>query len=52
MNTGVEVTNGLTHRTYSKSAIAPNLLLQAKTRYKREQPDAHRASKGRIFDGV
>jgi hypothetical protein len=29
MTTGVLETNGLTHRTYRKSAIAPNLLLQA-----------------------
>ena len=29
MTTGVEVRNGLNHRTYRKSAIAPNLLLQA-----------------------
>jgi hypothetical protein len=29
MTTGVVETNGLNHRTYRKSAIAPNLLLQA-----------------------
>lgn len=29
MNTGVEVTHALTHRTYRKSAITPTLLLQA-----------------------
>jgi len=29
MKTGVVATNGHTHRTYRKSAIAPNLLLQA-----------------------
>jgi len=29
MTTGVEITNGQTHRTYRKSAIAPTLLLQA-----------------------
>jgi hypothetical protein len=32
MTTGVEVTNGLTHRTYRKSAIAPIMLLQANAR--------------------
>jgi len=35
MKTDVVVTNGLTHRTYRKSAIAPTMLLQANVKLSR-----------------
>jgi hypothetical protein len=47
MKTGVEVTNGKTHRTYRKSAIAPTMLLQANYRHTGEQLVASPAPQAR-----